>query len=64
MKIYKVTITETLSKTVEIKANDPSEAEQMVSDNWRDSRYVLGSEDFTDVDFKEEERERGRDEAR
>ena len=59
MKIYKVTITETLSKTVEIKANDPSEAEQMVSDNWRDSRYVLGS-----VDFKAEERERERDEAR
>ncbi|MGF6990531.1 hypothetical protein M2150_001796 [Lachnospiraceae bacterium PM6-15] len=64
MKTFKVTITETLSKTVEIKANSSREAEQMVMDNWKDSQYILGSEEFTGVDFKAEERERGRDEAR
>ena len=49
---YRVTITETLKRTVEVEAGDPHEAEQMVSDGWHDSKYVLGSEDFIDVEFE------------
>ena len=34
-KPFKVTIIETLKLTVEVEAKDPNEAEQLVSDNWR-----------------------------
>jgi len=43
---FEVTITETLQKVVTI------EAEQMVSDNWRDSEYVLGADNFAGVEFE------------
>lgn len=49
---FKVTITETLRRTVEVEADNPQEAEQMVSDGWHDSKYVLCSEDFTGVAFE------------
>lgn len=49
---FKVTITETLKRTIEVKANDRQQAEQMVSDGWHDSKYILGSEDFVDVGFE------------
>ena len=49
---FKATITETLKRTVEIAADDPHEAEQMVSDGWHDSKYILGYEDFVDVEFE------------
>jgi len=48
---FKVTITETLKRTIKVEANDRQQAEQMVSDGWHDSNYILGSEDFVDVDF-------------
>lgn len=51
---FKVTITETLKRTVEVEADDLHEAEQIVSDGWHDSRYVLGADDFVDVDFEAE----------
>ena len=35
MKEYDVTITETLKMTVTVKAESQLEAEQIVSDNWR-----------------------------
>lgn len=51
---FKVTITETLRRTVEVEADDPSDAKQMVSDGWHNSKYVLDSEDFVGVDFEAE----------
>ena len=50
-KEFKVTITESLKLTVEVDADDPHEAEQMVSDNWRNSEYVLGADNFAGVEF-------------
>ncbi len=49
---FKVTITETLKRAVEVEADDPQEAEQMVSDGWHDSKYILCSEDFAGVAFE------------
>ena len=37
MKTYKVKITETLEKEVEVEAEDRDEAEQIVSDAWHNS---------------------------
>lgn len=48
---FKVTITEILKRSVEVDAGDPREAEQMVSDGWHKSEYILGAEDFVDVKF-------------
>ena len=49
---YAVTITELLKKTITVMANDRFEAEQKVSDDWRDSMYILGADDFHSVDFE------------
>ena len=51
MKTYKVKITETLEKVVEVEAEDRDEAEQIVSDAWHNSEYVLDAEDFKGVEF-------------
>ena len=48
MKTYKVKITETLEKVVEVEAEDRDEAEQIVSDAWHNSEYILDAEDFLD----------------
>lgn len=52
--IYKVQITETLEKTVEIEANNEHEALVMADCNYRAAKdgYVLDAENFTNVDFK------------
>lgn len=51
-KRFRVTIAETLKRTVEVEAEDQHEAVQTVSDGWHNSRYILGSEDFVDVSFE------------
>ena len=43
MKTYKVKITETLEKEVEVEAEDRHEAEQIVSDAWHKSEYTPDS---------------------
>jgi hypothetical protein len=48
---YKVTIIETLKKTITVEAKSREEAEQIVSDNWYDSEYILDAEDFVEVEF-------------
>ena len=48
---FMVTITETLKRTVEVDADNQHNAEQMVSDGWHSSKYILGSEDFVGVEF-------------
>ena len=49
---FMVTITETLKRTVEVEADSQHEAEQIVSDGWHNSKYILGAEDFVDVNFE------------
>ena len=61
MKEYDVTITETLKMTVTVEAESQLEAEQMVSDNWRNQEYILDADNFTGVDFKTRRRTRSRD---
>ena len=51
-KPFKVTIIEKLKLTVEVEAIDRHEAEQTVSDNWRNSEYVLTADNFAGVEFK------------
>ena len=48
---FKVTITETLKRVVEVVAEDSFEAEQKVTDGWHNGEYILEAEDFVDVDF-------------
>ena len=49
---YKVTITEISKMTVEVEADDQQQAEQMVSDGWHRSEYVLDADNFIGVEFE------------
>lgn len=62
MKEYDVTITETLKMTVTVQADDREEAEQMVSDNWKNGDYILDADHFTGVEFSAKGRNRDRGE--
>lgn len=55
MREYNVTITETLKKTVTVEAESQEEAEQLVSDNWHNSEYILDADDFVGVEFESAE---------
>ena len=48
---YKVTITEISKMNVIVEAACRTEAEQIVSDKWQNSEYILNSENFCDVEF-------------
>lgn len=63
MKTYDVTITETLQKTVSIRADSQAEAEEIAQDRWNDEKYVLGADDFVGANFgaKERVREKNRE---
>ena len=49
---FRVTITETSKRTIEVEAGDQHEAEQIASDGWHNSEYILSAEDFVGVDFE------------
>lgn len=49
---FKVTITETLKRTVEVEADNQQQAEQMVSDEWHRSKYILDADNFADVELE------------
>jgi hypothetical protein len=49
---FKVTITETLRKTVEVEAKDQDEATQMVSDKWKAGEVILDAECFQGVEVE------------
>lgn len=51
-KEYRVTITETLKMTVTVTADDQQQAEQTVSDDWHSGKYILGAENFVDVELE------------
>ena len=55
MKMYDVTVTETLQMTVPIEAESFAEAEQIAEDNWHRSQYILDADHFVGVDFKAKE---------
>ena len=56
MRNYKVTITETLQMTVEVRADNLAEAEEKVEEKWNKGEYVLGAEHFAGADFKASEK--------
>ena len=54
MSKYKVIITETLEKVVEVEAKSKREAEQMVLNAWNNSEYVFSADNFARVNFTAE----------
>ena len=52
LKKFEVRITETLSHTAWVKAKDRYEAEQIISNDWRNCKYVLDSDNFIGVEFE------------
>jgi len=61
MKTYQVEITETLKKTVEIEADNPDEAEEIASQHWKNSEFILDAECFDGVEFKTVGKQRSHD---
>ena len=54
--MYEVDITETLKTKVFVEADSSEEAEEIVSDGWCKSEYILTAEDFIGVSFKARKR--------
>ncbi len=50
-KKFNVIITETLKMVVEAEAQNQQQAEQIVSDRWRNSEYILDADNFCKVEF-------------
>lgn len=57
LKTFYISVTETLKKTVEVRAEDKYEAIQKVSDAYHDGQVVLDSDDYVEVDFSDETEE-------
>lgn len=55
MKEYDIKISETLERTVTVKAESVDDAKAQVEEEWRKSMHVLDSEDFTRVEFTMQE---------
>lgn len=54
MKEYDIKITETLEKTVTVKAESKEAAQAKVEEEYYNSEHILDSENFTGVDFSAE----------
>lgn len=54
MKEYDIKITETLEKTVTVKAESMEAAQAKVEEEYYNSKHILDSENFTGVDFSAE----------
>lgn len=52
MDKYKVEITETLKKTVEVEADNEEEALHKVMKMYKNEEVILDYNDFADLDFK------------
>ena len=48
---FKVTITETLERTVEVEADNQQQAKHIVSDKWYSCGYIFDADDFIGVEF-------------
>ena len=55
MKEYDIKITETLERTVTVKAESVDDAKAQVEEEWGKSMHVLDSEDFAGVEFTMQE---------
>lgn len=51
MKVFKVEITETLQKTVEVKALDEADAIIKVKEMYRKEKIILNETSYIDTDF-------------
>ena len=51
-KKYRVTITETLKRTVDVTAESKEAAEQIVNDEWYSGKHILIADDFICVEFE------------
>ena len=56
MKTYKITITETMSRTVKVRAKSLKEAKYKVENNYYSEKYVLDADDFVRTTFKTKKR--------
>lgn len=54
MKTYYFSVTETLRKTVKVKAENEEQAYKKVKDACCDSKIILDAEDFVDREIKNE----------
>lgn len=57
MKTFYISVTETLNRIVEVRAEDSQEAIQKATDAYYDGQIVLDSDDYVDVDFNDETEE-------
>lgn len=64
MNEYRVAITETLQKTISVKAGSLQEAEGIVEARWHRSEYILDASCFTDVQFEAERIQKEKTHAR
>ena len=55
MKTYKVSITETLSRLIDVEAVDKADALIEANRRWKDEGEVLDSDDFQSVEFQIED---------
>jgi hypothetical protein len=60
MKKYDVEIKETLKMTVQVEAENREQAEQEISDRWRNSEFILDSECFQGAEFRVRPAERNK----
>jgi hypothetical protein len=51
MSVYKVIITETLERVIEVKAQNQYEAVQLAEERWTQGDIILCAEDFTGASF-------------
>ena len=51
MKTFEIEIKETLSRTIEVKANSENEAFDMVKQMYRDEEIVLDDSDYVDTEY-------------
>ena len=61
MKTYSVTITETLQKTIEIRAGSREQAEEIMSKQWYKGEHILDSDHFKTVSFEAKPLQRNKD---
>lgn len=57
LKTFYISVTETLKKTVEVRAEDKYEAIQKVRDAYHDEQIVLDSDDYVVAEFNDETEE-------
>ena len=60
-KTFEVTITETLSRTVKVEAEDAYEAQTIVNDGYHRGHYILTAKDYQGVEYEIKEPVKSRD---